>query len=193
MVWRNNAVKNECRTNSNVVEIYVEIEKMEHCPNWSNCLATTKYLFLHFNIDWLKTSANSCNKLLQILTIKNLEGRKLNKTHTHTQTQTHAKKINWQGWAKMLPTVNCVKIWNFFAFYKLGDVRPGYCWFGYVVSIYSTFCSDDIIPILFLALFIYLTTLIRFVPNDIILICHFRHCYGWPEFRRQNFESIKYW
>jgi hypothetical protein len=84
-------VKNECRTNSNVVEINVEIEKMEHCQNWSDCLATTKYLFLQLNIDWLKTSANSCNKLLQILTIKNLEGRRLNKTHTHKHRHTQRK------------------------------------------------------------------------------------------------------
>ncbi len=33
MLWRNNAVKNECRANSNVVEINVEMEEKEHCQN----------------------------------------------------------------------------------------------------------------------------------------------------------------
>ena len=106
VVWRNNAVKNECRTNSNVVEIIVEMEEKEQCQNiaewilsklkkWNtvkidqNCLSTTKYLFLHLNIDWLEISANICNKLLQTLTIKNLEGKRWNKTHTHTHTHTH--------------------------------------------------------------------------------------------------------
>ena len=140
VVWRNNAVKNECRTNSNVVEIIVEMEEKEQCRNiaewilsklkkWNtveidqNCLSTTKYLFLHLNIVWLKISANICNKLLQTLTIKNLEGKRWNKTHTHTHTNTHTHtsthtdtQYYWQGWAKMLPTVDCVKVKNFLVF-----------------------------------------------------------------------------
>ena len=128
MVWRNNAIKNECRTNSNVVEINAKMEEKEHCQNivkwmlsklkkWNtveidqNCLTTTKCLFLHLNSDWLETSANICNKLLQTLTIKNLEGRRWNKTHTRANTDTRKDtQYYWQGWAKMLPTLYCVKV-----------------------------------------------------------------------------------
>ncbi len=105
LVWWSNAVKNECLTNFNVVEIIVEMEEKEQCRNiaecilsklkkWNNveidqnCWNTTKYQFLHLNIDWLETTANICNKLLQTLTIKNLEGRRWNKTHTRTNTDT---------------------------------------------------------------------------------------------------------